>query len=198
MRSAAIILNSPAALPEIEEKELICADGGYLRIVGVEKKTVVIGDFDSLGAVPKGVSTLTCPTDKDYTDGEKAIRYAAEKGYEKAVLYGADGGRMDMQLSNLFLLKIACDLSLQAEINTPTERVFYTEKDFSFRCPIGKRVSVLPLGSPAKFLSSAGLHYPLEGLTLTCADTIGLSNKTIEKEFRFSLQSGGVLIFVEK
>ena len=198
MRTAAIILNSPAPLPEIEEKELICADGGYSRVVGAEKNTVIIGDLDSLGAAPNGVPTLTCPTDKDYTDGEKAVRYAAEQGYEKVVLYGADGGRMDMQLSNLFLLKIACDLSLQAEINAPKERVFYTETDFCFRCPVGKRVSVMPLGGQATFLSSKGLHYPLEGLTLTCADTVGLSNKTIADEFRFTLRSGGVLVFVEK
>ncbi len=198
MHNVAIVLNSPAALPEIEEKELICADGGYSRVVGAEKNIVIIGDLDSLGYAPKGVPIVTCPVDKDYTDGERAIRYAAEKGYEKVVLYGADGGRMDMQLSNLYLLKIAYDLSLHAEINGPKERVFYTETDFSYKSPIGKRVSVLPLGDQATFLSSDGLHYPLDGLTLTSGDTIGLSNKTVKDEFRFRLKSGGVLVFVEK
>ena len=198
MRSAAIILNSPAPLPEIEEKELICADGGYSRVVGAEKKIVIIGDLDSLGAVPKDLPIIICPTDKDYTDGEKAVRYAAENGYEKIVIYGADGGRMDMQFANLSLLKIAYDLSLPAEINSLKERVFYTEKDFSLSCPSEKRVSVLPFGGDAIFDSSEGLSYPLNGLRLTCHDTVGISNNTTENCFRLRLRSGGTLIFVEK
>ena len=198
MKTVAVVLNSPAPLPEIEETELICADGGYSRVVGAEKKVIIIGDLDSLDAAPEGLPVLTCPTDKDYTDGEKAVRYAAENGYEKIVIYGADGGRMDMQVANLFLLKIAYDLSLPAEINSLKERVFYSEKEFSLACPAGKRVSVLPLGGDAVFDSSEGLSYPLNGLRLTCKDTVGISNKTIENSFRLRLKSGGALIFVEK
>ena len=198
MKTVAIVLNSPSPLAEIEENELICADGGYSRVVGAEKKTVIIGDLDSLGSAPEGVPVLTCPTDKDYTDGEKAVRYAADKGYEKIVLYGADGGRMDMQVANLFLLKIAYDLSLSAEINSEKERVFYTEKDFFYSCPVGKRVSVLPLGGDTVFSSSEGLVYPLSGLRLTCRDTVGISNKTTKSAFRISVKTGGALIFIEK
>lgn len=198
MKKLAIVLNSPAPLPEIEEDDLLCADGGYLRVVGAEKNIFVIGDFDSLQGAPSDVPYLSCPTDKDYTDGEKAVRYAAEKGYEKVVIYGADGGRMDMQYANLVLLKIAYNLRLQAEIVTTKERIFYTEKDFRFSSPIGKRVSVIPFGGKATFSSSSGLYYDLKGITLGCADTVGISNKTTSDTFSLSLQEGGALIFMEK
>ena len=196
--TVAIVLNSPSPLPEITETDLLCADGGYKRVVGAEKNIFVIGDFDSLGKAPSDVPYLSSPVDKDYTDGERAVRYAAEKGVKKIVVYGADGGRMDMQCANLTLLKIAYDLRLDAEISTLTERIFYTEKDFSLTCPIGKRISVIPLGGTATFVDSTGLYYPLQGITLTCADTVGLSNRTTEKDFSLTLSNGGALIFVEK
>lgn len=198
METVAIVLNSPSPLPEIQEDFLLCADAGYTRIVGTEKEVLVIGDFDSLGKAPSDVPYLSCPVDKDYTDGERAVRYAAEKGVKKVVIYGADGGRMDMQFSNLTLLKIAYDLKLDAEISTVKESVFYTEKDFSFSCPVGKRVSLIPLGGKATFSRSSGLQYALKDVTLGCSDTIGLSNKTIGNAFSFSLENGGVLIFIEK
>ena len=196
--SLAIILNSPAPLAPIEESRLLCADGGYSRVVGAEKPTFIIGDLDSLHQAPEGVPVLTCPTDKDYTDGEKAIRYAAEKGYKKVVIYGADGGRMDMQVANLTLLKIAYDLQVYAVISTPKEYVYYTEKDFETTCSPQKTVSVLPWGGDAVFESSTGLHYPLNDLKLTVADTVGVSNKTTSERFSFRIRTGGALVFVEK
>ncbi len=198
MRTIAIVLNSPSPLPEIEENEVLCADAGYLKIVGVEKNVIVIGDFDSLGTVPKNVTTITCPVEKDYTDGERAIRYAAEKGYEKVTVYGADGGRMDMQFANLLLLKIAYDLHLKAEIVTLKERVFYVENSFSFSCDKGKTVSVIPHGGEAVFTSSSGLYYSLDGVRLTPSDTVGLSNKTTERTFSFSIKKGGAFVFIER
>ena len=141
---------------------------------------------------------LVCPVDKDYTDGEKAVRYAAEHGVRKAVVYGADGGRLDMQLANLSLLKIARDVGIEAEINSPSERVYYTDDILTLPCRVGKRVSVLPYGGNATFLSSTGLRYPLAGLTLTPSDTVGLSNATIDETFSLTLSEGGALVFVEK
>lgn len=184
-------------MPEIKENYLLCADGGYSRVVGAEKNIFVIGDLDSLKTVPS-IPHLICPVDKDYTDGEKAVRYAASQGVKEIVIYGADGGRMDMQLSNLSLLKIAYQLGLKAKIETTIESIYYAEKDFSHACEKDKRVSVIPFGGNASFLISSGLIYPLNGLTLTPSDTVGLSNRTTGTSFYLTVASGGALIFVEK
>ncbi len=200
MKEIAIVLNSPQNPLFTGETDFLCADGGYKWVVGAQKKPLaLIGDFDSLATVPKDVPVVSLPRDKDYTDGEKAVRYAAQIGAEKISIYGADGGRADMQFANLSLLKIAYTLGVFAEIVTEKELIYYTESTFSYENTTArKRVSILPFGGNASFLSSENLLYPLRNITLTPGDTVGVSNRTTASSFSFRLQCGGVLVFIEK
>ncbi len=195
-KKVAVVLNSQP-LADIEEKDLLCADGAYSKIVGTESNIWVLGDFDSLREkLPEGIKTVVCPVDKDYIDGEKALRFAYENGAEAVTVYGADGGRLDMQFANFALLKIAFDLGLQAEIKTCRERVFYSEKGFCKKVQKGCTVSVLPYGGSVSFSDSCGLAYSLRGLTLTPADTVGLSNRATEETIEIAIEKGGAFLFI--
>ena len=75
---------------------IICADGGYNH---AEKMGIVpdvlIGDFDSAKNFEKVKDRIEYPKRKDFTDGELAVAYAVDNGYEDIVLIAMTGDRFD-------------------------------------------------------------------------------------------------------
>ena len=83
---------------------VICADGGLRHIENLDiKADVAIGDFDSAD-IDEEITHYVFPVDKDYTDGELAVNYAVENGYDDILLIAMTGQRLDHTLSNFFLL----------------------------------------------------------------------------------------------
>ncbi len=196
----AIILKSPTFTDTVKEDYLIYADAAYKFADKIGKKNVlaVVGDFDSLGKAPEGEKIIGLNVEKNFTDGERAIRYAKELGAKEVSIYGAYGGKIEHVLGNIALLKIAKDIGLKAKIkngNTVTE-LFNGKRSFSVK--ENSNLSLLPYGGECKFKSSSGLYYPLENLTLTPADTRGISNVALEKEVSLEIISGEALIIYEK
>ncbi|MBS9334490.1 thiamine diphosphokinase [Fructobacillus sp. M1-13] len=86
------------------------ADRGalFLMEAGIEP-LFAVGDFDSVSdderqrliAYQKEREMTIYPAHKDYTDTALAVRYAMAAGADDIVLYGATGGRLDHELSNL-------------------------------------------------------------------------------------------------
>ena len=202
-KTAAVVLNAPSMNIEIEEEFIICADGGYNLAVGICMPNVIVGDFDSIkGSFPENVIKIVCPKEKDYTDGEKAIEYAVEKGYKRISVYGATGGRIDHCYANLSLLEFAKTLGAEAIIKTDYETVYYKDKSdgkIRFKAKEGTTVSVLPYGDEVTLTDSFGLYYPYNDLTLTRTRSgKGISNITISDEFGFTVLSGTALISVNR
>ena len=86
--------------------DLICAcDGGYKYL---EKLNIVpdiaIGDFDSLGYVPKCKEVIKLDVNKDETDLFHAISVGINKGYENFEIYGATGKREAHTIANFQIL----------------------------------------------------------------------------------------------
>lgn len=93
-------------LPVPEDAFILCADSG-LRLCGRMQRIpdLVLGDFDSLGAVPKSLPHITAPAEKDDTDTLLAVREALSRGFRDIRIYGAFGGRLDHTLANLQTLQ---------------------------------------------------------------------------------------------
>ena len=91
---------------------------------------IIIGDFDSaLEETIKyfekcGTEKIVFPIEKDMCDGELAVEIIKNRGYEKLFIVGADGGRVDHMLGNIFLLEKYSGL----EIITENEKIFMLEK----------------------------------------------------------------------
>src|ERR1700689_2256058 len=97
---------------------LIGCDGGTRHILGLGlQPDIVIGDLDSFR--PEEITSdhqpkyITCPTEKDFTDSEFAIRYAEAASYRDIILVGALGYRLDHLLGNIFLLDKFSDLQIK-------------------------------------------------------------------------------------
>ena len=108
----AIILKAPSIDCVVKEENVIFADGAYrfLAQLGNKKVLAVVGDFDSLGRTPKGENIVSLEVEKNFTDGERAVRLAKEYGADEITIYGAYGGKKEHILGNIALLKIAKDL----------------------------------------------------------------------------------------
>ena len=197
-KSVAIVLNAPYLRTKIEEKHVICADGGKKLVDGTFEFTIV-GDFDSLDVnqYEDNVELITVPVEKNFTDGELALRVARDKGYTSVNIYGAEGGRLDHIYANLSLLKIADDLNLNAKLIINDGYVIYRKVGrVDLNVDLNTTISVLPYTSSAVVSNSIGLKYPYDNLTLTKSDTIGISNISIDDKVSFNILDGDCLIFI--
>ena len=115
---AAIILKAPDLSCDVTENNVIYADGAYKfsKKLGQKNVLAVVGDFDSLGHAPKNENVISLEVEKNFTDGERAVRYAVEKGFKELTIYGAYGGKIEHILGNIALLKIALSLGAKAII----------------------------------------------------------------------------------
>ena len=86
--NVAIILKAPSFTDTVKETDVIYADAGYKFSEKIGKKNVlaVVGDFDSLGKAPDGEKIIGLNVEKNYTDGERAIRYAKELGAKEVTI----------------------------------------------------------------------------------------------------------------
>ena len=199
--AVAIILKSPEFNDTVTEKKVIYADAAYKFAARLKDKTVlgVVGDFDSLQHIPKEEKIVLLHEEKNFTDGERAVVYAKECGEKEIVIYGAYGGKIEHILGNIALLKIAKENGLKAAIKSEG---FITELlgagKHRFAVKENSKVSLIPYGGDCVFGKSSGLYYPLDNLTLTAADTRGISNVAENAEIVFDILKGEALIIYEK
>ncbi|MBO5068443.1 MAG: thiamine diphosphokinase, partial [Clostridia bacterium] len=175
------------------EQNVIYADAGYKfkDKVGVKNVLAVVGDFDSLKTAPKNENVIALDAQKNFTDGERAVRFAVEQGAKTIVIYGAYGGKIEHVLGNIALLKIAKDLGVNAYIKDGATITELIDKK-------GSTLSFIPYGGDCKFNCSSGLYYPLNKLTLTTADTRGISNVVMDCAVEYDIDYGQALVVYEK
>ncbi|MDO5401589.1 MAG: thiamine diphosphokinase [Eubacteriales bacterium] len=181
------------------EDYVIAADGGlrHCEAAGV-RPDAVLGDFDSLGYVPRGANVF--PVEKDDTDAMLAVRHGLALGYREFLLYGSlDGKRLDHTLANYQTL---CFLCRHGARGTLVGRDFLATavKDGSISFPAGKQgtVSVFCLGSDAHGVTLRGLYYPLTDATLTAAFPLGVSNHFTGEEAKVEVRDGTLLVMWER
>lgn len=193
--NVAIILKSPELNCKVLEKKVIFADAGYKFKELLKDKIVlgVVGDFDSLGGAPNGENIVKLEVEKNFTDGEKAVRFAKECGAEEITIYGAFGGKIEHVLGNIALLKIARNIGLKAKIVDENTTMQLVDGVSELKVKKGANVSLIPYGGNCTFIKSKGLYYPLDGLTLTPEDTRGISNVALEQDLTLEILSGQAL-----
>ena len=193
-----IVLNGdpPQKIDVIDGEKLIAADGALSACERLNvKPDETVGDFDSYGKVPDGA--FCYPTDKDFTDGEIALRRAKELGATEVVFHGFGGGREDHFLGNLALLEIADSMGIKAYAETLRSTIYFTSGTLKAKAPKNSTVSVIAV-CDAQVSRSSGLKYPYNKTTLRRASTLGISNLTTEENFSLMLESGKAIVIVNK
>lgn len=194
---AALVLNAPELDTEVKEDAIIAADGGYRHVEG-KNVIAVIGDLDTLKRIPENVKLIRYPVEKNATDGELAIEYAAASGVKELNIYGGLGGKPEHVLGNLNLLAFAHEKGIRAVIRSRDYDVYFACGAFRATVVKGAAVSVFPHGGEALIDRSEGLYYPLEGLTVAPSSSRGISNVATADEIAFEVKRGAALVFVRR
>ncbi len=175
---------------------VIAADGGYLhcREAGLVPD-LLLGDFDSLDALPGDTDVERFPVDKDDTDSMLAMKLGLEKGYRTFHLYGGTGGRMDHTLANLQGLAYLARQGARGYLYDASY-VFTALWNSSLDLPAREEgiFSVFALGETARGVSILGGRYPLEGGELSPFFPLGVSNHFEGRPVRVSVEKGCLLV----
>ena len=197
---AAIYLNCglPFAPPEPADF-VICCDGAYYSCP--VRPDLFVGDGDSAGGFPSDVPVLSHDSHKNFTDGESAVYFAREKGADEIVFYGVTGGRYDHTLGNLAVMHLALDLGMRCKAVEGDCVIHGLSAALTplFELETGRGVtfSVVPHGGSAVITDAKGTEYPLDDLTLTPADTRGISNVSAAESVSLRVVRGTAFLIVD-
>lgn len=175
---------------------VIAADAGYIYCK--ESNIVadaVIGDFDSLGAIPDGNNVIRLNPVKDITDMHAAAEIGMEKGYGEFVLYGATGGRLDHTLANIQLIAGLSQKGLKAKIIDGDKIInAITNGKICFDASHKGYISLFSHTDKCEGVTIKGLKYLLEGAVLANSFSLGVSNEFIGSESEINIEKGTAIV----
>lgn len=198
MYKAALILNGTSITGPIVGTEVLCADGGYklAKQYGI-KPDYIIGDFDSLDEdeYDKDIKEVRFTREKDKTDGELAVLFAANKGCKKLHIYGADGGRLDHVISNISLLHIGAKVGVRVTIHCESCTIYLAQSTFELPVEEGDTISIVPFSECVHINSTKGLKYEIKDSYLRKGTSRGISNIATSDNIHIDISEGEALVF---
>ncbi|MGN0813443.1 MAG: thiamine diphosphokinase [Candidatus Coproplasma sp.] len=177
-----LLLNGEPYLEKIDASNafVTCCDGAYEWANGRVRIDENVGDFDSLPYIPSPTPTEIYPSEKNFTDGEIALRKLIARGVDEVEIYGAGGGREDHFLGNLQLLYYAHKHGVKAKIITRNSIIFAASGRIEINGVKGKTFSVLPFGGKVHIMYGRGFKYDYPE-SLSYGECRGISNIGIEE-----------------
>lgn len=155
---------------------VIAADSGWENALanGITPD-LLVGDMDSISAVPEGVEKICVPAVKDDTDTQLAIESAIERGADRITLAGRLSGRADHTLSALFMLENLHMRGIDAGLVDDRNRVRVAQNERIVLRQSGYRYfGVLSLGTTV--YQARGCRYEVDD-TLRRSDPYAVSNE---------------------
>ncbi|WP_369715882.1 thiamine diphosphokinase [Leptotrichia alba] len=183
-----------------------CADGGANFAFRYEKiPKMIVGDLDSIDNEVlefyrnKGVLIKKFPKDKDFTDFELILteieKFEKDKNtLDKVFVVGGLGKRIDMTLSNLFLMEKYKNLVFLDE----NEEIFYVEKSFVLENKKGCEFSIIPLSDKVERLSLKGFKFEINRIDVERKISRLVSNIITNDRASVEFESGKLIIAVKQ
>ena len=174
---------------------VIAADSGLktAEALGI-RPDIVMGDFDSYtDPLPEKIEVIRVPAEKDVTDTVLAADYAEAHGFRDLLIVGGTGGRLDHELSNLFLLAALRDRGLCAALTDGDNMVRVLRDEGAAIPDEGGYFSLITAGTC--FVTIRGAKYPLERVRLDRAHpSFGVSNEVADGEAEVFVEGEAFLI----
>ena len=171
---------------------VIAADAGlnYLKSVGIEPD-LIVGEFDSLGAVPDGANVVAHSPEKNETDMLLATCEALSRKAKHLVIYGGTGGRPDHEFANIQTLAFIANRGARGYlIGRGSVITVIKNGGLAFSEEAKGVISVFCIGDRAEGVDLTGLKYPLNNHTLSCDYPLGVSNEFIGAPSIVSVKNG--------
>jgi thiamine pyrophosphokinase len=200
-RHAAIFLNGSYPIGHLEfyrdhvqkalTRGLVVAVDGALHLFqrfGM-RPHLILGDFDSVThetlADFTEIERVSYPTEKDQTDGELALRYILDRGYDSVDIFGAIDTQFetDQMLANIFSLSIANEYSrasgvkIAARLVDHLQHIYLLENDsLGLSGTAGDILSIVPISQQVT-LSVGGVKWPLQEVPIEFGSSRPLRNE---------------------
>ncbi len=163
--------------------------------------SVVVGDFDSLAALPlqqleaQGSEIIRVVAEKDETDSELAVLTAIEREATAITILGALGGaRFDHTMANVMLLAAFESPPMRIVDGPSTCWLLRGPASSTINGHSGDLLSLIPLTAEASGIRTTNLYYTLRDETLCFGKPRGVSNVLTSDHAEVSLQSGLLLL----
>lgn len=191
-----------------EEDLVIAADGGlsYCSVLEVEPD-LIIGDFDSVSEqereaisllkqqIPERIITL--PHEKDDTDTLAAIKIGLANGYDRFLIYGGTGGRLEHTWANVQSLLYLKNHGAVGYLMDGSGMICVLQnEEVKLRDNLEGYLSLFALGKEAKGVTIRGMKYELENAVVTNDYPVGISNEFIGKEASVKVEDGELLMII--
>lgn len=191
---------SPCEITLQENDLVIAADGGYDHLIRMGLRAdVALGDFDSVSSNEIWDDTIcekmTYPPEKDDTDMMLAIKLGLSRGFGQFAIYGGLGGRLDHTIANIQALSYLAEHHAQGVLyHEDCALTVIKDSSYTIEKTYAGCVSVFSLSNTSKNVTIRGLQYEVEGITLTNAFPLGVSNSAVGKKGIISVENGTLLI----
>ena len=188
-----------------ENTVCFCADGGANFAFKYGKMPeVIVGDLDSIekGVLEyyekKNVLMKKFPKDKDFTDFELILKeinkISKNKNFvEKIFVVGGLGKRIDMTLSNLFIMEKYKNLVFLQE----NEEIFYVEKSFVLKNKKEYEFSIIPISEKVEKLTLKGFKFETDKIDVKRESSRLVSNVIVENEASVEFENGKLIIILK-
>ena len=188
-----------------ENSVCFCADGGANFAFKYGKiPEMIVGDLDSIEKKvleyykSKNILIKKFPKDKDFTDFElilKEINKISEnKNFvEKIFVVGGLGKRIDMTLSNLFIMEKYKNLVFLQE----NEEIFYAEKSFILKNKKEYEFSIIPISEKVEKLTLKGFKFETDKIDVKRESSRLVSNVILENEASVEFENGKLIIILK-
>lgn len=176
---------------------IICADSGYDHAIKAGfTPDLLIGDFDSIKAVPENIYKVTLPVEKDVTDSVAAFNEGVKNGFKSFLLFGGTGGRFEHTFANISLMANASRENIEFII-IDDNHIFKSITNSSIKIPkkSNQQISVFAFAGNAIGVTEKGFHYSLNDDTLDAFNgCLGTSNDIIADFGEISVTNGTLII----
>lgn len=179
---------------------VIAVDGGARHILGLSRTPdILIGDLDSLALgvkerlMDRSTLILRYEPNKDETDLELALLYAADNYDEEILVFAGLGGRLDQMFANILLLMHPRLRGRDISFKTRYQRIWLIDDRATIEGEKGDTVSLIPLGGDVRVASTDGLRWALHDEVLAFGPARGVSNEMVEDTASVHVQTGHLL-----
>lgn len=179
---------------------VIFCDSGLKHMEPLQAEPgLIVGDFDSHENPNLDVETIVLPCEKDDTDTVYAVKEGVKRGFDRFLLIGVIGGRLDHTLGNISILLYLDSIGKKGIIIDD-----YSEMEIVSSDPmkISDRYaffSLLNINGLAKGISIQNAKYPLDNAEITCEYQYGVSNEVIPgKTAIVSVLEGKLLLIKDR
>ena len=175
---------------------VVACDRGWLHAqrMGI-RPGLILGDFDS-APVPEGdIPVEIHPRQKDDTDTMLAMKKTLAQDCGEITVACAFGGRLDHTLANIQTAAWLAERGMTVRLaGADAEAAVFPSGTLRFPRREGRSLSLFSLSDRCEGVRIRGTKYEGQGLTLTNAIPLGVSNVWTTEEAEITVKTGILLV----